>query len=212
MTLKKFVLTPTEGAGNGATSLQQTDIRVRVAGTDLVSNEFTVADGVITVDELSEDITSAGVDVEVILKTEKDPAVYKYTLTNVNGSNPGTKFAKKVLKSVASIKAQDHGSRATTKFTFAVEKDSDNKPITDLVLYSKKGGTKLIALNTPISTVEEGSTLQLSNEESVQFIDAIGWGTFHGEAAAVEAVEAVCRNTDESVAVCPTEGLDLYTK
>jgi hypothetical protein len=100
-------------------------------------------------------------------------AQYAYTLTDVNGgTNPGTKFNKLILKSVAYIKAQEHSSRATTKFTFGVDKDSDNVTIKNLVLFTKNNKP----LNTAISTVEEGSTIQLSNEESVQFIEAIGWG------------------------------------
>jgi hypothetical protein len=79
------------------------------------------------------------------------------------------------LASVAYIKAQDHGSRATTKFTFGVDKDSSNTAIQNLVLYTKLASGDYVALNDPISTVEEGSYVQISNEDSVKFIDAIAW-------------------------------------
>ena len=201
MSLKTFKLEANGDITNDDNKLTTASVRVRVAGQELVPSNIAKdecaiespksnpdlagwdycveTDGSIFVAWLSEDIPSAGVDVEVIKKTEfadlTTSEVYAYTLKNVNGSNPWTKFTKKILRSIAYIKAQDHGSRAITKFTFGVDKDSKNNSITNVVLYTKSSTGAYIALNDALSTVEEGSTVQIQNEDSVKFIDAISW-------------------------------------
>ncbi len=148
----------------------------------------------IVVAGLSEEIPSEGVDVEVIAKTATAWTTYTYTLANVNGSNPGTKFSKKVLASVASIKTQENLGDSTTKFTFAVDKDTNNTAITNLVLFTANWPE-----NEPLATVEEGTTLELTNANNVRFITAIGyWCT---EAASVPAGK-----TYKWEGIAPTEG------
>jgi hypothetical protein len=174
MNLKNFILTAT--AQTDSVNLQEADLRIRVAGSEVDDTDVTVTNGNIVVNNLSEDIPTAGVEVEVILKAEKGEALYKYTLTDVNGSNPGTKFSKKVLVSVASIKAQENISNSTTVFTFAVDKDSSSTAIQNLVLYTKLSDGTYEALNADaLSTVEEGTTLEITNGDKVRFVDAIAW-------------------------------------
>ena len=175
MTLQNFTLSGT--STDKITDKSQ--IRIRVNWTEVDSDNITVnaASWDIIVTDLSEDIPSAWVDVEVVKKAELagTTATYRFTLTNVNGSNPGTKFSKMVIKSVASIKAQENRGDSTTKFTFAVDKDSSSEAVQNLVLYTKTTGG-YVPLNEALSTVEEWTTLEITNASSVQFIDAIAWG------------------------------------
>jgi hypothetical protein len=122
----------------GGTALAINNVRVKVAGEELVAGtDYTInAANDIVVTGLSEEIPSEGVEVEVIVKTASNGDKYTYTLSNVNGSNPGTKFNKKVLASVASILSQENRGDSTTKFTFTVEKDSSNTAVTNLVLFT----------------------------------------------------------------------------
>ncbi len=211
MTLKNFTLEPTTLSAtplntvptNSADSLSTNDIRVRVAGQDLVAwidYRIDSTNHKIIVDELSEDITSAGVDVEVLLKNEfaNDSdlwAQYAYTLSDVNGSNPGTKFNKLILRNVPYIKAQENKGDSTTKFTFGVDKDSKNYPVKNLVLYAANWTTPLNT--TPLTTVEDGTTLEITNGQTVEFVGAIGWGDDQNIlVAAVPAVAAAVTAPD----------------
>ena len=171
MTLKTFTLAPTAGAT--PTAFATNNIRVRVAGSEIDSSDIHVYSTGVVVDNLSEDIPSAGVDVEVSVKKATEGEWYKYTLTDVNGSNPWTKFAKKILASVAKIKSQENRGDSTTKFTFTVDKGDGDKAVKYLILF----GNNWLALNLPLSSVEEGTTLELTNKSSVEFISAVAFTT-----------------------------------
>ena len=68
-------------------------------------------------------------------------------------------FQKLVLASVASIKAQENRGDSTTKFTFAVDKDSNNNSVRYLMLFGDNW--KILNANWVLTTVEEIE--QLSN-------------------------------------------------
>jgi hypothetical protein len=55
------------------------------------------------------------------------------------------------LISVAYIKAQENRGDSTTKFAFAVDKDSTNTPITGLVLFTNSTTGE----NEPLASVED---------------------------------------------------------
>nr|MBR6099811.1 hypothetical protein [bacterium] len=45
-----------------------------------------------------------------------------------------------------------------------------------MILYTKDATKGYVALNTtPVSSVEEGTTLEVINADKVQFVDAIAW-------------------------------------
>ena len=184
MDLTNFKLVPTDATAP-TTGLQTANVRIRVAGSELsegtknatdankVDNwEFYVEDGVIVVDNLSEEIPTAGVDVEVIIKTLPSLGKYAVTLDKVNTSEPKIKFSKLIVKSIASIKSQENRWDSTTKFTFFVDKDDDNKTVSNLQLYVDSGST-YAPVGTLLSTVEDGTTLEITNANSVRFITAI---------------------------------------
>ena len=162
---------------NTFTDTTAAGVVVNDGGTSCINAKKTwVPQNSIYVAWLSDEIPTAGLDVEVIAKDVTAGKTYTYVLSDVNGSNPGTKFSKLVLKSVASIKSQENRGDSTTKFTFAVEKDSDNESIQNLILYTKDATKGYVALNTtPVSSVEEGTTLEVINADKVQFVDAIAW-------------------------------------
>ena len=199
MTLKTFTLTPAAAS----TQLTTANTRVRVAWTEVDSADITITAGTLVVNNLSEDIPSAGVDVEVMVKKATEGESYKYSLTDVNGSNPGTKFAKKILASVASIKSQENRGDSTTKFTFAVDKGDGDKAVKYLILFGNDGK----ALNEPLSSVEEGTTLELTNGSTVNFISAVAFTT-----SWTLAEPAVTVGTTTSTAIAAITGFDVITK
>jgi hypothetical protein len=80
----------------------------------------------IYVNNLSKDITQAGLDVEVILKNgASNGEIYAYTLTNVNSSTPSIKFQKLVSNIVVSIASQKNNGNSSTTFAFGVDKASN---------------------------------------------------------------------------------------
>lgn len=171
VTLNYFTLSPTNSS---STKFDSSNIRVRVAWRDIDSSDVVVdGAGKLIVSNIYEEIPLGGLDVEVLVKKATEWEYYKYTLTDINGSNPWTKFSKKILASIASIKSQENRWDSTTKFTFSVDKDDTDTPIRDLVLFVKDNGI-YESLNSPLS-VEEGTTLEVTNYDKVRFIEAIWW-------------------------------------
>ena len=191
MTLDSFILSPVAGK-NTITSVATDNIRIRVNGSEVANGDYVVCDGVSTasscttadtgvikVSSLSEDITTAWIDVEVILKKPvagDNGKIFNYKLTKVNSSTPNTEFSKLIVASLASIKAQENRGDSSTKFTFSVEKDSNDTAVTKLQLYVKDAAGNYKKVWEALDTVEEGATIEIANGTNVQFIEAIVWG------------------------------------
>ena len=157
----------TDVAAVPATALHANDVKVKVAWTNVDSEDITDSGDTIIVSNIDQDeIDEDGISVIISLKWVAVADAYTLTLTKVNSDVKALTFNKNIVPAKLSIEQRDLAG--STEYSFKVEKYESNNTVSNVCFY--KGATNLGCVAWEVS---DGTTLEIEWTTSVQLIDKI---------------------------------------